>query len=141
MKMLKTFVLAFIAYFSAISGSHAYMRQSPELTPINPSDMYSIVATPVYGNRAYILALYAGADEMESITTDARPLDGDIIDIVIRDIDDDGQEELVVAMQEKRMESDQIHFDVFEFEGNQLHWVEDFSNLNRLLSLFLSSKD
>lgn len=139
--MWKIFVLALIVYFSVIQGGHAYIRTPSELTPINPSDMYSVVATPIQGNRAYVLVLYAGEDEIESITTEARPLDGEIIDIVIRDVDDDGQEELVVAMQEKRIDLDQIHFDVFEFKGNSLHWVEDFSNLNRLLSLFLSSND
>ena len=139
--MLKTFILVLIVYFSVIQGGYAYIRSLSTLTQTNPSDLYSVVATPIHGNRAYVLALYAGEDEVESITTEARPLDGDIVDIVIRDVDDDGQEELVVAMQEKRIDLDHIHFDVFEFKDNSLHWVEDFSNLNRLLSLFLSSKD
>jgi len=139
--MWKIVVLALIVSFSAIHAAHAYIRTPSELTPTKPSDMYSVVATPIQGNRAYVLVLYAGADEIESITTEARPLDGDIVDIVIHDVDDDGQEELVVTMQEKRIDLDHIHFDVFEFKGNGLHWVEDFSNLNRLLSLFLSSND
>ena len=139
--MLNTWNLAFIVYFSAISVSQAYMRPPPKLTSINPSDLYSIVATPIQGNRAYVLSLYAGEDEVVSMTTEVRPLDGDIVDIVMRDIDDDGQEELVVAMQEKHLDLNRIHFDVFEFKGNGLYWVEDFSNLNRLLSLFLMRKD
>jgi len=139
--MLQTFILALIVYFSVIQSSNAYIRKPVELTSVKPSDIYSVVATPIQGNRAYILVLYAGTKGVKSITTEVRPLDGDIIDIVMRDIDDDGEEELVVAMQEKRVESDQIHFDVFEFGDNNLHWVEDFSNLNRLLSLFLSSND
>jgi hypothetical protein len=139
--MLKIFILASIVYFAVIHESNAYIRKPAEPHSVSPSDMYSIVATPIHGNRAYILALYVDEDKTESINTAARPLDGDIIDIIIRDIDDDGQEELIVAMQEKRLELNQIHFDVFEFEGNRLYWVEDFSNLKRLLSLFSSSGD
>jgi len=139
--MLKTLILASIAYFAVIQESNASMRKPIEPNAISPSDMYSIVATPIHGNRAYTLALYANSDETTSIHTAVRPLDGDIVDIMIRDIDDDGQEELVVAMQEKRLESNQIHFDVFEFEGDKLYWVEDFHHLKRLLSLFLSNDD
>jgi hypothetical protein len=139
--MSKVFILALVICFNLIQSSSAYIRKPPELIPINPSDMYSVVATPIQGNRAYVLALYEESAEVESIKTGARPLDGDIIDIVIQDIDNDGREELVVAMQEKRLEFNHMHFDVFEFEGNTLHWVEDFSNINSLLSIFLSSKE
>ena len=139
--MLKVFILGLVIYFSLIQTSNAYIRKPPELLPISPSDMYSVVATPIQGNRAYVLALYEGTAEIESIKTAARPLDGDIIDIIIQDIDNDGREELVVAMRDQRLEQDHIHFDVFEFEGNTLRWIEDFSNISRLLSLFLSSKE
>lgn len=110
---------------------------NPSLS-IKESEVYSISVKPNDTNSATSYKLRVFADEQESkvVASATRPMDGQVVDLEIYDIDKDGEDELVVMMVEMVSTSHEMHFDVFEFDGEQLSWVEDFSPVSNLFELY-----
>ena len=114
---------------------YGFITASTSSVSMNPSDIYTVVATPIEANSTYKLEVFREGDA-SAVMTVARPLDGSIVDIVISDVDYDGEEELAVFMQEAYSQPKKLHFDVFEFGEHRLNWVENFFYTDSLLSLF-----
>lgn len=138
-------MLKFISFFLIIMSSltttcfGSAMMLVPN-TRLSPSDIYTVIATPTEANLSYKLEIYE-QENKPAVMTAIRPLDNSIVDIMIKDVDNDGEEELVVLMQDEYSEPRKLHFDVFEFANNQLSWVENFPLSNNLLALFATKEN
>lgn len=133
--MFKTILFVTLLFFSFNANAYVPASLSSQHVSIEPADVYSIVATPEKNDTTYVLKVYQEEGE-NAVMTATRPLDGEIVDIVIKDVDHDGKDELVVAMQERMANRQKVHFDVFEFEGASLQWVSFFPDLGGLVSSF-----
>jgi len=105
---------------------------------VDESKIYSISVKPnrADGASSYKLKIFIDEQESKVAASAVRPMDGRIVDVEIYDVDKDGVDELVVAMKENVSTSTKMHFDVFEFDGNRLSWIEDFSPVANLFSLY-----
>ncbi len=138
--MIKRLILSlFLLVVGVASATASILANSSHASAKVPS-IYSIVATPIKGNTSYTLRVYE-KEAGKAMMTVTRPLDGNIVDIAVRDIDGDDQDEIVVAMQEKHVEGRKVYFDVFEFKGSYLHWISDFSDLTELVAIFPTIRD
>lgn len=110
---------------------------TPNLT-VDEGKIYSISVKPnrVDGATSYKLKIFTDEQESKVEASAIRPMDGRIVDVEIYDVDKDGTDELVVAMEENVSTSTKMHFDVFEFDGKKLSWIEDFSPVADLFSLY-----
>lgn len=127
-----------IGLFNSASATTIKSLQDNYIPVNKPSDIYIVEAMPVFADTAYRLVIKTeenGTAVMETI----HPLDGTIFDIFIKDVDDDGQEELVVSIADDSSGKQQVHFDVYEFENNHLSWVKNFQHVKNLLSLLTSA--
>lgn len=116
------------------NNSYAFYTLPPsQLNLSKPSDIYTVVATPMNAQNVYRLSIYTQESEPEVMEM-MRPLDGDIVDISIKDVDNDNEEELVVVISDSSAGRQKLHFDVFEFEGKKLSWVENFGLIGNLLA-------
>jgi len=106
--------------------------------PVNKNNIYSISIKPdgATGQGSYILKIFADERENKQIASIIRPLTGKIIDVDIYDIDKDGNDELVVKMVRNVSTSSKVHFDVFEFDGKKLSWIDEFAPVSTLFNLF-----
>ena len=111
--------------------------ETPNLS-VDQNKIYSISIKPnhIDGATSYKLKVFTDERESRVVASAIRPMDGKIVDVEIYDIDKDGADELVVMMAETVSTSTKMHFDVFEFDGQQLSWVEDFSPISNLFELY-----
>lgn len=138
-----------------IKSSMALLQSASVLMPINGSaqvevdtvppslsidqdEIYSISVKPnqLDGATSYKLKIFADERESKIVASATRPMSGKIADVEIYDIDKDGSNELVVMMSETVSTSTKMHFDVFEFDGKKLSWVEDFAPVSNLFELY-----
>lgn len=129
--LLSTAVLS----ISLVAPTFAATLKTPQTNYISitkPSDIYIVTATPILSDTAYRLAIKT-EENGEAVMETTHSLDGSIFDISIRDVDEDGQEELVVSIADNSLGKQQVHFDVYEFEEKHLSWVENFQNIGNLL--------
>ena len=138
--MTKRLILSLFLLVVGVASATASILANSSHTSVKASNIHSIVATPIKGNTSYTLRVYE-KEAGSAVMTVTRPLDGNIVDIAVRDIDGDDQDEIVVAMQEKHVEGRKVYFDVFEFKGNYLHWISDFSDLTELVAIFPTIRD
>ena len=119
--------------FSSVNADEA----APNL-PISADSIYSISIKPnnLDGATSYKLRIFDSSTESRVVASAVRPMDGSVVDVEIYDIDEDGADELVVMMAETVSTSTKMHFDVFEFDGKKLSWIEDFSPVSKLFDLY-----
>ena len=89
--------------------------------PISDKDVFSIVVTPNKSQRAnsYRLKIYTSAEQKTPAVDILHPLNGQISDVEIYDVDNDNDQELVV--QSTRVVGiAKIHRDIFELGGKSL---------------------
>lgn len=112
-------------------------RSAPSL-PISADNIYSVSVKPnnIDSATSYRLRIFDDSKESHVVASIVRPLDGAITDVEIYDVDDDGQNELVVMMTETVSASNKMHFDVFEFDGKKLEWIENFKPVSKLFELY-----
>lgn len=133
--MFKSLLFVSLLSFSINASAYVPTSLSSQSASIDSTDVYSIVATPEKNDTTYVLKVYK-TENGRAVMTATRPLDGEIVDIVIRDVDHDGQDELVVAMQERLGNTQKVYFDVFEFKGNALQWVSSAPDVTELIASF-----
>ena len=106
--------------------------------PISSQDFYSISVKPnrLDAATSYTLKIFSDQKESKQVVSTVRPLSGKVVDVEIYDIDDDGTEELVVMMVENVSASQKVNFDVFEFDGKELEWIEDFAPVSKLFKIY-----
>lgn len=123
-----------------ISSTTAFALDSSDTAslPIDAKNIYSISVKPNNINSAtsYKLKVFDNSQETNVVASTVRPMDGSIVDVEIYDIDNDGQDELVVIMAETVSASTKMHFDVFEFDGKKLEWIENFKPVSKLFELY-----
>jgi len=131
MFMALTLLGSLILPFTALARAEP---ENPRL-PVNQNNIYSISIKPdsPTGQSNYILKIFADERENKQIAMAIRPLEGKIADVEIYDIDKDGSDELVVKMVST---SSRVHYDVFEFDGKKLSWIDNFSPISSLFNLF-----
>jgi hypothetical protein len=136
--------IALTLFGSLILPFSALARAEPEnpRLPVNQNNIYSISVKPdsPTGQSNYILKIFADERESKQIAMAIRPLEGKITDVEIYDIDKDGTDELVVKMVENISTSSRVHFDVFEFDGKKLSWIDEFKPVATLFNLFARLK-
>ena len=110
---------------------------NPSLS-VDESKIYSISLKPnnIDGATSYKLKIFTDEQESKVVASAVRPMDGKIVDVEIYDVDNDGVDELVVMMKEAVSTSTKMHFDVFEFDGKSLSWVENFAPISNLFELY-----
>ena len=136
--MTQSLLSTMVLFTALITPTCAVTLKSPQLNSMplaKPSDLYIVDVKPIFANTAYRLVIKT-EENGKAIMEIIHPLDGVVFDIFIKDVDDDDQEELVVSIADNSSSKQKIHFDVYEFEGKQLSWVENFHNIGGLLSHF-----
>jgi len=105
---------------------------------VDENAIYSISVKPnhVDGATSYKLKIFTDEQESHVVASAVRPMDGKVVDVEIYDVDNDGEDELVIMMKEEVSTSTKMHFDVFEFNGKELSWVENFSPISNLFDLY-----
>ena len=135
-KMLTTLIIlgSFILPLTVMARADP---ENPRLA-VDKNSIYSISIKPhgPTGQSNYILKIFADERESKQIATAIRPLEGKIIDVEIYDIDKDGSDELVVKMVKTVSTVSKVRFDVFEFDGKKLSWIDNFSPVSSLFNLF-----
>ena len=131
MFMALTLLGSLILPFSALARAEP---ENPRL-PVNQNNIYSISIKPdsPTGQRNYILKVFADERESKQIATAIRPMERKIADVEIYDVDKDGSDELVVKMVSS---ASRVQYDVFEFNGKKLSWIDNFSSVSSLFNLF-----
>ena len=106
--------------------------------PIDAQKVYSISVKPnsTTASTSYTLKVFTDEKEQNEVIRATRPLDGRIVDVEIYDVDDDGSDELVVMMVDNVSISQVVNFDVFEFDGKKLEWIENFEHVSKLFELY-----
>lgn len=106
--------------------------------PVDSQKIYSISVKPnsIAASTSYTLRAFIDEKEREEVISTVRPLDGRIVDVEIYDVDDDGVDELVVMMVDNVSTAKVVNFDVFEFDGKKLKWIENFEPVSKLFELY-----
>jgi len=113
-------------------------RQTVSVLPVNASEIDSIAVEPQQNKvvSTYALKIFLSKNNSGKVISVIRPLDGDLVDLKLHDIDDDGVDEVIVIMADHNTTAVHIHFDIFEFDGKKISLVKNFTQLAKLYELF-----
>ena len=130
--------ILFGLYCIASTPAFAADNSSPPSLPVEAENIYSISVKPnsVDGATSYKLRIFDDPKESHVVASAVRPMSGSIVNVEIYDVDDDEQNELVIMMAETVSASTKMHFDVFEFDGKKLEWIENFKPVSKLFELY-----
>ena len=131
-----TFFLSFILTNQGIAATTR--DQAVSILPVNANEIDSITVEPQQNGAvsAYMLKVVLSNHASDKVIHIMRPLDGELVDLKLHDVDDDGMDEVVVIMADQNTTAVHIHFDIFEFDGNKLSLVENFTHMAKLYELF-----
>ena len=116
--LLTTALLYTLQYPSISTATESYENQS---LAISSNNIYSITVTPNKTQRAtnYTLKIYSYSDTKEPSINLTHPLRGQISNVDIIDINNDGKEELVIETT-YGASSTKRHRDIFDLEDKTL---------------------
>lgn len=72
----------------------------------------------------YELNIFADPEETRLLVKLKRPQSGEIVDIDLHDIDNDGKPELLVAMIDASKGFDDVNIDAFELDGQKVAFID-----------------
>ncbi len=143
-KQLLTFIVLYISsVFLTLSFASATetTHQTVSVLPVNSNKIDSITVEPrskkgAKTAYAYILKITLDTHIKHKPISILRPLDGQLLDLKLSDLNNDGKEEVIVIMKDQSSTATYIHFDIFEFNGKKISLVENFTKISRLYELF-----
>ena len=112
--------------------------QIVSILPVNASKIDSVTVEPQQDEKVslYTLKISLDNNNPEQVISIIRPLDGELVDLKLHDIDEDGTDEVIVIMADHYATAVHVHFDIFEFDGKNIILVKDFTHMTRLYELF-----
>lgn len=127
MGLLETSFVSFFLIASPFGGdSDVHNKTSVEL-PVAESSIESFFVAPqvTSARQRYVFKAYADREETMLLVSVERPLFGEIVNIELKDIDNDGKREFIVVMRD--VSSGQVVFkkDIFELSGTSGRMMEN----------------
>ena len=113
-------------------------EKTVSILSVNVAEIDSISVEPQQNKTVstYALKIFLSNRESDKALSLIRPLDGELVELKLHDIDDDGANEIIVIMADHNTTAVHIHFDIFEFDGKNITLVKNFTQMTKLYELF-----
>jgi hypothetical protein len=125
MELLSASTLAFM--LATPFGSDSLLKQRLSSLDVSEERIGSVVVRSdksSSGKGSYELSIFSDPEETNLLVKLKRPRFGEIVDVDLHDIDNDGKPELLVAMMDESKGFDDISIDAFELDGDKIAFID-----------------